>query len=250
MHRIETALDNPARETFAANAQTETVVAEVLLKREDGGWELRHIVDASRTTGDLRIVSVQDLRELAQWSERGAFRPLKSAPNLRAGWRCSVANETDLESALNRLYPGFLADWYAARGSTLPITNYREFTQRQTGMYRITQHLTDRQAAEAIRACCHPKFCLKQRLWTVEGLPSDRAETKSLIPCLEPCAVLLEFARTAARLEQADQREAAKMQSGLAARTDIREADFSAPENPRRIQLALEKMESSLHAGQ
>jgi len=84
LHRIETALDNPARETFAAHAQTETVVAEVLLKREDGGWELRHIADASRATGDLRIVSVQDLRELAQWSERGAFRPLKSAPDRKS----------------------------------------------------------------------------------------------------------------------------------------------------------------------
>ena len=211
---------------------------------------MRHIADENRATGDLRNVSVEDLRDLAQWSERGAFRPLKSAPNLRAGWKCLVTNETALESALNRLYPGFLADWYAARGSTLPITNYREFTRRQTGMYRITQQLTDHQAGESIRACCHPTFCLKQRLWTVEGLPSDRAETKSLIPCLEPCAVMLEFARTAARLEQASQREAAEVQSGLAGRTDIREADFSAPENPRRIQLALEKMESSLHAGQ
>jgi hypothetical protein len=243
-------LENPARVAFAAQAQTQTLVAQVLLKREGAGWELRHIADANRAISDLRNVSVEDLRELAQWNERGAFRPLKSAPNLRAGWKCSVTNETALESALSRLYPGFLADWYAARQSTLPITNYREFTQRQTGMYRITQQLTDRQAGEAIRACCHPTFCLKQRLWTVEGLPSDRAGTKSLIPCLEPCAVMLEFARTAARLEQADQREAPEVQSGLAGRTDIREADFSAPENPRRIQLALEKMESSLHAGQ
>jgi hypothetical protein len=241
-------LSNPARDAFAAHARIETIVAQLLLQRDGAGWELRHVIDVNRAAGDLRKVSVQDLRELAQWTERGAFRPLKSAPNLRAGWRCSVANATDLESALNRLYPGFLTDWYAARGTTLPITNYREFTQRQTGMYRVTQHLTDRQAGEAIRACCHPKFCLKQRLWTVAGLPADRAQTKSLIPCLEPCPVMLEFARTAARLEKAERTEAAEQESRLAACTDIREADFSAPENPRRIQLALEKMESSLHA--
>jgi hypothetical protein len=113
--------------------------------------------------------------------------------------------------------------------------------------------------ADAIRACCHPKFCLKQRLWSVEGLATDKPEIKSLIPCFEPCAVMLEFARTAARVAQEQsarprreeaQRRAAELRSGaVAARQDIREADFSVAENPRRIQLELEKIDGWINDG-
>src|SRR4029077_3431652 len=101
-----------------------------------------------------------------------------------------------------QLYPGVLADWYAARDASPPITNYREFTNRQSGMYRITTKLNDAQVSEVIEAVCDKKCCLKRRLWTVAGLELGSATQKSLIPCLEPCAILLEAARKAMRLEQ------------------------------------------------
>src|SRR3989442_3355012 len=69
-------------------------------------------------------------------------------------------------------------------------------------MYRITTLLSDAQAAEVTRACCHKMFCLKRRLWTANGLAPDPVEDKSLIPCLEPCAILLELARKAMRIVQ------------------------------------------------
>ena len=107
-----------------------------------------------------------------------------------------------MEQALNQLYPGAIADWYAAQTQPVPVTNYREFTERQTGMYRIATLLDDQQAAAVIRAGCHRRCCLKRRHWLVAGLEPDPAAEKSLIPCLEPCAVLLELARQAVRLEQ------------------------------------------------
>jgi 4Fe-4S binding protein len=134
------------------------------------------------------------------------------------------------------------------------VTHFRDFTNRQTGMYRITTSLSDEQAAQVIRAGCHKQFCLKCRLWTVNGLATESAAEKSLIPCLEPCAILLEFARMAVRLEQGEKRsldlspgDAATIGSALqllleqSAATE-READFSSPANGRRIQRILEKL--------
>jgi hypothetical protein len=74
-------------------------------------------------------------------------------------------------------------------------------------MYRITQMLDDAQAREVIRACCNAGCCLKRRLWTVESLAPDAPAEKSEIPCWEPCAILLESARKAVRVEQAEKRE-------------------------------------------
>src|ERR1051326_1297178 len=107
--------------------------------------------------------------------------------------------------------------------------------------------LADAQAARVARACCDKDFCLKRRLWTVNGLAPEAAEGKSLIPCLEPCAVLLEFARATMQIEQ-DRKmklelspcEAATLAAALetalrAPRVGLREADFAAAANPRRL---------------
>jgi hypothetical protein len=72
-------------------------------------------------------------------------------------------------------------------------------------MYRITTMLNDAQAAEVIRCACDARNCLKRRLWAVAGLERDGAALKSLIRCLEPCAVLMESAREAVRAEQQQQ---------------------------------------------
>ena len=58
------------------------------------------------------------------------------------------------------------------------------------------------QVSRVIQTTCAKTNCLKQRLWTVEGLAPDAASEKSLIPCLEPCAMLMEAARKALRREQ------------------------------------------------
>lgn len=194
---------NPALEFFAARITTELVLAEVLLRRVADGFDLRHVADRDAASGHaLREMRVSELREIAQFTEQKQFRPLKSAPTLRRGWHCVARDLAELEEALRHLYPGAVADWFAARQPRPPVTHYREFTSRQTGMYRITTMLSDAQVAEVTRACCDKQFCLKQRLWTVEGLPPDDPAEKSLIACLEPCAVLLEFARTVVRKEQ------------------------------------------------
>jgi hypothetical protein len=98
-------------------------------------------------------------------------------------------------------------------------------------------------------------------LWTVGGLSPDAPAEKSIIPCLEPCALLLEFARKAARWEQ----EAAARPAPTAAeiqrlRQDAAqrlaqpdpgapESDFDAPGNRRRLRFVLEKNGVALPPG-
>ncbi|MBI5802224.1 MAG: hypothetical protein HZA92_16055 [Verrucomicrobia bacterium] len=235
------AVNNPALAAFCSLPAPELVLAQVLLRRVATGFELRHVTDREAAQECLQNTALVELRALANHTAAGAFRPIKAAPNLRNGWRCSVASEAELESALNQLYPGAIADSFAAQQAAPPVTHYRAFTARQTGMYRITTMLTDLQAAQVIRACCDARFCLKRRLWTVDGLAPDSAKAKSSIPCLEPCAVMLEFARKAVRMEQEKGKPEVALAPVETALThppaDPREADFSAPDNPRLLQL-------------
>ena len=245
---------NPALTAFLAQFPGEVTLAQVLLRRGAGGFELRHADDADVADDVLKLLATPELRALAQFTATGAFRPLKSAPNLRRGWRWLAAGEAELEAALNTLYPGALADWLAAQSASPPVTHYRAFTERQSGMYRITTMLDDAAAERVARACCDRRFCLKQRLWTVGALVTDSVAAKSLIPCLEPCAILLELARKAVRIEQEDKvlvtlapEEGATVLAALTgalARPDpgVREGDTGSPANPRRLFLTLEKL--------
>jgi hypothetical protein len=249
---------NPALEKFIAMLGDECVIGEVCVRRGTAGYELCHAADREVVQDQLELVELDGLRTIAQNTSEGMFRPLKAAPNLREGWRAVARTEMDLERALNHLYPGAIADWFAAQAEPPPVTHYREYTGRQTGMYRITTMLTDLQASRMIQACCAGQFCLKRRLWTVGGLAPDAAGAKSIIPCLEPCAVLLEFARKAARIEQEEKcpetlapselqtvREALEFVLSKPPEVE-READFAPASNLRRQRLVLEKISAWL----
>lgn len=251
-----TAVANPAWEKFVAQLGSELLVAQVLIRRLAAGFELCHETDRATAPEKLRQMNVSELRALAQTTVTGAFRPLKSAPNLPSGWRATAANDAALQLALDQLYPGAVADWFAATTQPSAVTHYRELTERQTGMYRITTMLTDAQAGAVIRACCDTAFCLKRRLWTVAGLQPDAVNAKSVIPCLEPCAILLEFARKAVRIEQEEKASLtmapSELESAIGAleaalqhpEAADREADFNSSTNPRRLRLLLEKLRS------
>ena len=195
-------IENPALRAFAAAIAPQLILAQVLIQRAGTGYKLRHIDDRDDPAESLKPLPLSEARARAQFNAAGQFRPLKSAPDLRRGWQLSVANDAELETALMHLYPGAIADWFAAQAVNPPVTNYREYTDRQSGMYRITTMLSDAQVVEVIQTVCDKTRCLKRRLWTVPGTPPDEAKSKSVIPCLEPCAVLMESARKALRAVQ------------------------------------------------
>ena len=256
---MRSAVPNPALDAFVKQIAPEFVLAQALVQKVREGFAMTHVSD--REAQSLHDVTAEQLRDIAQFTSEGKFRPLKSAPTLQRGWRFIAHDSSDLNDALQCLYPGAIADWFAAQCPMPPVTGYRAFTGRQTGMYRVTATLSDTQVEQLARACCAAEFCLKQRLWTIEGLNCEQDAGKSAIPCLAPCAVLLEFARTAARIEQQDKRAIsfapAELETCMAAlehaaespNDELREADFSAPENPRRVRLVLEKMRTLVAGG-
>ena len=190
---------NPALDWFVEWFEEELVLGQVRIRRRDNAFELRHVEDWAKSAEQLKDVAPEGAREIAQFTEEGVFRPLKSAPTLRRGWRIAAGSAGDLETALNRLYPGVIPDLYATLKPPVPVTDYREFTNRQSGMYRITTFLTDPDAGMVVRKCCASEFCLKRRFWDVGGHAPEEPEQKRLIPCLEPCAILLEYARQVVR---------------------------------------------------
>jgi hypothetical protein len=243
MHRAS----NPALDAFLAVLPESLEFAQVLVTRRPHAFELRHVADRAQSDSSLEILTIDALRALANYTSGGAFRPLKSAPTLRSGWRTLAHTPAELEVALEHLYPGALADWFAVQEGKATGAAYRDFVDRQTGMYRITQMLSDEQVADLAGAGCQAGVCLKRRLWHGPLLKADAADGKSLVPCLEPCAIVLEFARKSMRLEQEEQVAikvaAGDLQTLLAAvesalatpQNDAREADFSVPTNPRRL---------------
>jgi hypothetical protein len=206
-------VENPAIQAFTARIRDELPLGQVRIRRRPDGYELRHVADVASAPQALSALTLDELRRLAQFAARGDFRPLKSAPSLAGGWRFEARSDPELEQALNRLYPGAVADWFATQAPVPPVTPFRQFVGRQSGRYRITRMLTDEQAVTVTRTTCRPAACLKRRLWTVPCLEPDRPEDKSLIPCLEPCAVWLESAHVAMREAQAAEFSAPTSQS-------------------------------------
>jgi hypothetical protein len=94
---------NPDTRAFLAAWDTEIVFGQALVRRLERGFELRHLADRAAAPDTLAALSGTELRDWAQWAAGGAFRPLKSAPNLRAGWRAVAADDTALELLLHYL---------------------------------------------------------------------------------------------------------------------------------------------------
>jgi sirohydrochlorin cobaltochelatase len=178
-------------------------IGQVLIQRLDqapgmpgqGGWELRHIADAS-AAGLENHQGASAARHLANLDADGAFRPLKTAPNLRRGWRLAVPDAAELRRALDYFYPAMLGVWLAHERGELTAVPLRETLGRQSGMYRITQKITCEQALALVERFC--AGCLKQRLWgLVDAGPRSDLDASRALPmlCHEACNLLVAEAR-------------------------------------------------------
>jgi len=182
-------------------------VGQVIVSAAGAGWELRHGDDAGRD--DLETFSKwQDARALANLDDGGAFRPLKTAPSLRHGWRLVLPDAHAVRLAIEYFYPAMPGVWIARRlGEVVPV-DLRETLGRQTGMYRITQKLTDEQAQRLVAKTCRSNGgCLKTILWRISAgvsvplLPPEKfreeatpADSLPLL-CQEACNILVAAAR-------------------------------------------------------
>ena len=167
-----------------------TRIGEIAIRETPDGWELRHIDDIARD--DLHPHSgASAARHLANLDDAGAYRPLKTAPNLRHGWRLALRDVEELRRALDYFYPAMTGVWLSHLRGDLPPVPLRETLDRQTGMYRVTQKITDGQARAMIDSFC--AGCLKCRLWDGQT-PRPDAEAIPLL-CHEMCNLLVAEAR-------------------------------------------------------
>ena len=170
-------------------------IGELLIAHTADGWELRHEDDRGRTDLSLHT-RVEDARHLANLDDTGAFRPLKTAPNLAHGWRLVVRDVAGLRIALDAFYPAMLGVGESFRLCELRFVPLRATLGRQTGMYRVTQKLTDERSRETIDGFC--AGCLKQRLWEIDDAnpePVKIVEHEWPLICQEACNLLVAEAR-------------------------------------------------------
>ena len=244
-----------SREAFAAlvgeSGGEGRVFGQVLVRTEKPeGYSLRHADDV----GVAGLESHEDPRaawEIAKLTEAGEYRPLKSSPNLRRGWKLRVEDARGLATAMNYLYPAGIVHWYLHREGELELTSFRDNAARQSGIYKRIQSLTDEGVQDAARACCEDAVCLKKTLWDVdEATPLDMDRGNGEIPCPEPCSVFVSFARRVRLFEREKKRDLDEIGLSSSEKEDLvalieaastgevrfaREAEFEKPLNERRM---------------
>ncbi len=139
---------------------------QILIQRiSRRGFVVSHRDD--ETLDHLRIFrSAEDAIEIAKYDDAGNYRPLKTAPNLRHGWRLELDTLEQLRRALDYFYPGRLALFAAWRSDKLQTTPLRETLARQSGMYRVAAKISDSQIDGLVADFCRSNGgCLRTILW-------------------------------------------------------------------------------------
>jgi sirohydrochlorin cobaltochelatase len=190
-------------------------VGEIHIETAGNGFVLCHRDEMASGGAATPFTGPEAARELCQCDDAGKFRPLKSAPNLRHGWRLDLANLAELRRALDYFYPGMMGIWASHRRGTLTVVPLRDTLARQSGMYAVTKKISDAQAETMIGSFCRTDGgCLKRILWPiapgipVTSLPAEKfaatapAQTLPLL-CHEACNLLVAQARVVVKKAEA-----------------------------------------------
>lgn len=189
-------------------------IGEIFVRRViDAGFALSHRDDRERNELET-FCAARHAREIARFDDAGGYRPLKTAPNLRHGWRLLLKNENELANALEQFYPARLAAFEALRADDLRTTPLRETLERQSGMYRIAAQSSDLQLDQLVGSfCASTGGCLRTILWKRDAsgaTPSTllaaekfdpaydqtgRGENAIPLLCQEACNLLVAAAR-------------------------------------------------------
>lgn len=152
--------------------------------RVSGQYILCHRDDMPRETDDV-FYDPHDAIAIARHDDAGGFRPLKTAPNLRHGWRIELSTIEDVLLALDFLYPAAIGTIQHFTASTLEIVPLRHTLERQSGMYAVVKKISDEQADKLIGETCNAeKGCLRKILW-----PTD--EKRSSCLSVDPATIRL-----------------------------------------------------------
>jgi sirohydrochlorin cobaltochelatase len=222
-------------EEILKSLPTPFYVGEILLQTRKGtGFVLLHRDDESHD--QLQTYrNAEDAVEIAKYDDAGNYRPLKTAPNLRHGWRLKLGTVKELRRALDYFYPGRLAVFTAWKNGRLKTTALRETLQRQSGMYRVAAKISDPQIDDLVADFCRSDTgCLRTILWrsdrqgaiastklpqekfdpaydqltvstSAPSAPSPTVSTPAVIPllCQEACNLLVAECRKVVKGESA-----------------------------------------------
>ena len=169
------------------------------------GFVLSNRDDKSRE--DLQIFrDSEDAIEIAKYDDAGRYRPLKTAPNLRRGWRLELATVEELERALDYLYPGRLAVFAAWKSGQFKTTPLRETLDRQSGMYRVAANISDPQIDDVVASVCRSDGgCLRTILWKRDqknAIASSKLPKQKFDPASDQAARQIETSRCDIRTAQ------------------------------------------------
>jgi hypothetical protein len=176
----------PLEKALADVLSDRTRFGQLLIQRtSSGGFALCHRDDEN--TRALEIFhKPDDSVDIARFDDAGKYRPLKTAPNLKHGWRLEVVGLSDLRRALDYFYPGRLAMLAAWKENRLSTTTLRETLDRQSGMYRVAAKISDEQINSVVGNFCRSDGgCLRAILWKRDAngtIPSPRLPAAKFDP--------------------------------------------------------------------
>ena len=210
-------------------AENVSRIGQLEIVPSDGGFVLCHRDDVGRN--DLRDGEIDDAFEIAKFDDAGNYRPLKTAPNLRHGWKIFARDFLQVEQVIDAIYPGRLAVLHAFKSGQLTTTSLRETLNRQSGMYRIARKISEQEIDGLVGSFCRSDGgCLRTILWkrdardktassklppekfdprvdqylSPKGPRSATAATESIpLLCQEACNLLIAACRNAVRMEGA-----------------------------------------------
>ena len=138
---------------------------QILIRPSSDGFVLTHhddkLLERLQTFRDE-----EDAIEIAKYDDAGHYRPLKTAPNMRHGWRLDLARAAELRRVLDYFYPGRLAVFAAWKNGNLQTTSLRDTLKRQSGIYRVAARISDAQIDDVVADFCRSDGrCLRTILW-------------------------------------------------------------------------------------
>jgi hypothetical protein len=158
-------MPDPIEQALKAAPSKRCYFGQVLIRKTNGGFVLSHREDDARN--DLQTYrNTEEALEIAKYDDAGGYRPLKTAPNVRHGWRLTLKTLEELKGALDYFYPGRLAVFAAWKTGQLRTTNLRDTLDRQSGMYRVAAKISDAQIDDLVGDFCRSDGgCLRTILW-------------------------------------------------------------------------------------
>jgi sirohydrochlorin cobaltochelatase len=162
-------------------------IGQLEIERLDGGFVLSHRDDAGRS--DLGEHEIDDAFEIARFDDAGNYRPLKTAPTLRHGWKIFARDLLQVERVIDTIYPGRLAILRAFKSGKLIATPLRETLNRQSGMYRVAAKISDEQIDGLVGKFCRSDGgCLRTILWkrnATDQIPSLKLPPEKFDPAVD-----------------------------------------------------------------